>query len=238
MTDVLVVIPTYNEAASVSSVVHRVRSLAERPAVLIVDDASPDGTGSIADRLAAADHDVHVIHRRGKAGLGPAYIAGFTWGISRGYEVICQLDADGSHQPEQLPELISPIRRGADLVIGSRWVSGGAIVNWPWHRVLISRAGTRYARWALQLTIHDVTAGFRVWRAGSLSAIDVETASSQGYCFQIDLTRRAMRAGLAVSETPITFIEREQGRSKMTPRIVVEAVWRVTAWGLQRLAGR
>lgn len=235
---VLVIIPTYNEAGGLAAVVTRVRALAEAPQVLIVDDASPDGTGQLADRLARADPGVHVLHRRAKAGLGPAYLAGFAWALERRYAMVCQLDADGSHRPEQLPDLLATLDRGADLAIGSRWIPGGTIVNWSWFRVRLSRAGTGYARVMLGLDVHDVTAGFRAWRADRLAALDLAAVSSQGYCFQIDMTRRAHAAGLTIVETPIEFIERQHGYSKMTPRIVFEAVFRVTVWGIRRARAR
>lgn len=234
---VIVVIPTYNEAGGLAAVVKRVRTLTSAPHVLVVDDASPDGTGQLAEELASADPGVHVLHRSAKAGLGPAYLAGFAWALERQYATVCQLDADGSHRPEQLPDLLAELDRGADLAIGSRWIPGGAIVNWSWFRMRLSRAGTAYARIMLGLHVHDVTSGFRAWRADSLAVLDLAAVSSQGYCFQIDMTRRAHDASMIITETPIEFVERQHGSSKMTPRIVLEAMLRVTVWGLQlRLA--
>jgi dolichol-phosphate mannosyltransferase len=199
----------------------------------VADDNSPDGTGAIADRLAGADDHVHVLHRPGKQGLGAAYLAGFHWGLANGYDVLVEMDADGSHQPEDLPRLLTALRE-ADLVLGSRWVPGGEVVNWPVSRRLISRGGTTYARLVLGLPLRDATGGFRAFRRATLEGIDLETVSSQGYCFQIDLASRAIRRGWRVVEVPITFVEREYGASKMSRSIVVEALWRVTVWGVQQ----
>jgi dolichol-phosphate mannosyltransferase len=226
--------PTYEEADSLPGVLARLRTTLPDVDVLVVDDASPDGTGRIADDHARRDPGVHVLHRTGKAGLGVAYRAGFAWGLSRGYDVLVEMDADGSHLPEELHRLLDA-SADADLVIGSRWVEGGAVVNWPWHRRLISRGGTLYARLALGLPVHDATAGFRAFRAATLRRIDIAGVASQGYCFQIDMTRRVHEAGLRVVEVPVTFVERELGRSKMSSAIVREALWRVTLWGLARL---
>lgn len=235
----IAVIPTFNEAESLREVVERIRALLRAPDVLITDDASTDGTAQIADGIAENDIGVRVLHRQAKNGLGPAYVAGFTWAIEHGYAIVAQLDADGSHRPEELPQLLCSVERDTDLAIGSRWTGGGRIVNWPWYRVLLSRAGTAYARWALGVPVYDVTAGFRAWRATALAAIDLSTVSSQGYCFQVDMVRRACDLQLVVTEWPVTFAERAYGRSKMTAGIVLEAVLRVTGWGLQhRLWGR
>jgi dolichol-phosphate mannosyltransferase len=176
---------------------------------------------------------VHVLHRPGKQGLGAAYLAGFHWGLANGYDVLVEMDADGSHQPEDLPRLLTALRE-ADLVLGSRWVPGGEVVNWPVSRRLISRGGTTYARLVLGLPLRDATGGFRAFRRATLEGIDLETVSSQGYCFQIDLASRAIRRGWRVVEVPITFVEREYGASKMSRSIVVEALWRVTVWGVQQ----
>ncbi len=230
----LVVVPTYDEAESLPRLLERLRTCVPDVDVLVVDDASPDGTGRIADEHALRDRAVHVLHRAGKDGLGAAYRAGFAWGLDRGYDVLVEMDADGSHLPEDLPSLLTALD-DADLVIGSRWVRGGSVVNWPWHRRLISRGGTLYARLALALPVHDATAGFRAFRAATLRSIDLEGVASQGYCFQIDMTRRVHAAGLRVVEVPVTFVERELGHSKMSAAIVREALWRVTAWGLVRL---
>ena len=233
---VLVVIPTYNERDNLEPIVRRVRTSVPDAHLLVVDDASPDGTGDLADDLAAADDHVHVLHRAGKGGLGAAYLAGFAWGLERGYDVLVEMDADGSHQPEQLPRLLDRLD-GADVVLGSRWVPGGSVVNWPVHRKLISRGGTTYARLALGVPIRDVTGGYRAFRASTLRSLDLHDVASQGYCFQIDLAWRAVQRGLRVAEVPITFVERERGESKMSGAIVRESLTLVTTWGLRhRLA--
>ncbi len=198
----------------------------------MVDDASPDGTGDIADKIDAHDQQVHVLHRTEKAGLGAAYLAGFAWALDRGYSVIVEMDADGSHLPEQLPRLLEAVP-DADLVIGARWVPGGRVVNWPMRRELLSRGANTYARLALGMHVHDATAGFRAFRRETLQGIDLPSVQSQGYCFQVDLTRRAVERGYRVVEVPITFVERILGESKMTGSIVREALLRVTQWGVQ-----
>ncbi|MCQ6556443.1 polyprenol monophosphomannose synthase [Streptomyces sp. C10-9-1] len=233
----LVIIPTYNEAENIGSVVARVREAVPLADVLVADDNSPDGTGKLADELAAGDERVHVLHRKGKEGLGAAYLAGFRWGIERGYGVLVEMDADGSHQPEELPRLLTALK-GADLVLGSRWVPGGRVVNWPRHRELLSRGGSTYSRMLLGVPIRDLTGGFRAFRAETLQGLGLDDVASQGYCFQVDLARRAVEAGFHVVEVPITFVERELGDSKMNRDIVVEALWRVTAWGVGGRAGR
>ncbi|MGW8375939.1 polyprenol monophosphomannose synthase [Streptomyces sp. ODS28] len=237
----LVIVPTYNEADNIKPVVTRVRSAVPEAHVLVADDNSPDGTGKIADELAAEDEQVHVLHRQGKEGLGAAYLAGFRWGIERGYDVLVEMDADGSHQPEELPRLLTALR-GADLVLGSRWVPGGRIVNWPRSRQFLSRGGSTYSRLLLDVPIRDVTGGYRAFRAATLEGLGMEAVASQGYCFQVDLARRAVHAGYRVVEVPITFVERERGDSKMSRDIVAEALWRVTAWGVEgrvkKLLGR
>jgi dolichol-phosphate mannosyltransferase len=230
---VLVVVPTYDERLNLEPVVGRVRSAVPAADVLVVDDASPDGTGEIADRLAAEDDQVHVLHRVGKQGLGSAYLAGFGWGLQRGYDVLVEMDADGSHQPEQLPDLLAALA-DADLVLGSRWVSGGSVVNWPRSRELLSRGGNTYVRLVLGLGLRDATGGFRAFRRETLDKLDLDAVASQGYCFQVDLARRAVSQELRVVEVPIEFVEREHGVSKMSGAIVREALWRVTVWGLAR----
>jgi dolichol-phosphate mannosyltransferase len=233
---VLVVVPTYDERENLEPIVARVRASVPDAHLLVADDNSPDGTGQIADALAAADDHVHVLHREGKAGLGAAYLAGFAWGLERGYQVIVEMDADGSHRPEQLPDLLAGLA-DADVVLGSRWVPGGRVVNWPVHRKLISRGGTTYARLALGVRIHDITGGFRAFRAEALRSLDLHDVASQGYCFQIDLAWRAVQRGLRVREVPITFVERERGQSKMSGAIVRESLVLVTTWGVRhRLA--
>jgi dolichol-phosphate mannosyltransferase len=233
----LVITPTYDERDSLPSTLRRLRAAVPAADVLVVDDASPDGTGRLADEIAAADPSVHVLHRPGKEGLGAAYVAGFRWGFERGYEVLVEMDADGSHAPEELPDLLDAVTHGADVVLGSRWVTGGVVVNWPKHREVLSRGGNLYTRWVLGIPLHDATGGFRAYRREVLEKIGLEGVASQGYCFQVDLAWRAVQLGYRVVEVPITFVERTQGRSKMTGAIVREALWRVTAWGLrQRLS--
>lgn len=233
---VLVVIPTYDESLNLARTVTRLLTAVPSVDVLVVDDASPDGTGEIADRIAAESERVHVLHRLGKQGLGSAYLDGFGWGLARDYDVLVEMDADGSHQPEQLPSLLAALD-GADLVIGSRWVRGGSVVNWPRTRQLLSRGGNRYVQVALGLPVKDATGGFRAFRRSTLDQLDLHGVASHGYCFQIDLTRRALQQGCAVVEVPIEFVERELGVSKMTGSIVREALWRVTAWGIVRWLG-
>ncbi|MFI6108769.1 polyprenol monophosphomannose synthase [Streptomyces sp. NPDC051310] len=233
----LVIIPTYNEADNIKPIVGRVRAAVPDAHVLVADDNSPDGTGKLADELAAEDDHVHVLHRRGKEGLGAAYLAGFRWGIERDYGVLVEMDADGSHQPEELPRLLTALK-GADLVLGSRWVPGGRVVNWPKSREFLSRGGSTYSRLLLDVPIRDVTGGFRAFRKETLEGLGLDDVASQGYCFQVDLARRAVAAGYHVVEVPITFVEREHGDSKMSRDIVVEALWRVTAWGVGSRADR
>ncbi|MFI5758801.1 polyprenol monophosphomannose synthase [Streptomyces sp. NPDC051569] len=233
----LVIIPTFNEAENIKPIVARVRAAVPAADILIADDNSPDGTGKIADELAAVDSQVRVLHRKGKEGLGAAYLAGFRWGIDHGYGVLVEMDADGSHQPEELPRLLTALK-GADLVLGSRWMPGGRVVNWPKTRELLSRGGSTYSRVLLGVPIRDVTGGFRAFRTRTLEGLGLDAVSSQGYCFQVDLARRAVAAGFHVVEVPITFVERELGDSKMSRDIVVEALWRVTAWGVESRANR
>lgn len=227
---VLVVIPTYNERDNIEPIITRLHGSVPAADVLVVDDGSPDGTGKIADELAAADPRVHVLHRAAKAGLGAAYIAGFGWGLEAGYDVLVEMDADGSHAPEQLPRLLAALGH-ADLVLGSRWVPGGVVVNWPWRREFLSRGANVYTRLALGLPVRDATGGFRAYRRAVLERIAYASVASEGYCFQIDLAWRALRAGFTVVEVPITFADRERGESKMSGPIVREAFWRVAVWG-------
>ena len=228
----LVVIPTYNEAQNLELVVDRVRGSVPSLDVLVVDDGSPDGTGDIADKIARHDSSVHVLHRTAKEGLGAAYLAGFAWGLDAGYDVLIEMDADGSHLPEQLPRLLDALPE-ADLVLGSRWVKGGRIVNWPRRREWLSRGGNTYVRMALGLGLRDATGGFRAFRSTTLEGIDLDSVASQGYCFQVDLARRAVQAGFTVVEVPITFVERVYGESKMTGDIVRESLVKVTQWGVR-----
>ena len=231
MQRVLVIVPTYNEKDNVVRVVGRLRAAVPAADVLIVDDGSPDGTGDLADGLAAHDPQVQVMHRPLKVGLGAAYVAGFRWGLERGYDVLVEMDADGSHQPEQLPDLLAALS-SADLVLGSRWVPGGHVVNWPLSRQLLSRGGNTYVRMMLGFGVRDATGGFRAFRRATLEALTLEDVNSAGYCFQVDLAWRAVRRGFTVTEVPIGFVERELGTSKMSGAIVREALWRVTIWGL------
>lgn len=235
---VLVIVPTYNERENLPMITGRLRAAVPDAHILIADDASPDGTGEAADALAAADDHIHVLHRPGKQGLGAAYIAGFRWGLAQGYDVLVEIDADGSHQPEELPRLLEVLARGADLVIGSRWIPGGKVVNWPWTRELLSRGANTYARIVLGIPVRDSTAGFRAYRAATLEKIGLDDVQSQGYCFQVDLTLRTIRSGLRVREVPITFVERTAGASKMSRTIVFEALWRIAAWGIAGLPDR
>jgi dolichol-phosphate mannosyltransferase len=229
---VLVVIPTYNERDNIQSITQRVFDAVDHAHVLVVDDGSPDGTGALVDDLAATNPRLHILHRTAKAGLGAAYIAGFGWGIDAGYDVFVEMDADGSHAPEQLPRLLNALAE-ADMVLGSRWVLGGEIVDWPKSREFISRGGSLYTRLALGVQIRDVTGGYRAYRREVLEKIDYAAVTSQGYCFQIDMAWRALRAGYRVVEVPITFAERQIGQSKMSGSIVREALLRVTRWGIE-----
>ncbi|HKC29186.1 MAG TPA: polyprenol monophosphomannose synthase [Jatrophihabitans sp.] len=228
---VLVIIPTYDERENVERIVSRVLDAQPQAHVLVVDDNSPDGTGKVADAMAEADARVHVLHRTAKAGLGAAYIAGFGWGLAEDYDVLVEMDADGSHAPEQLHRLLAALGE-ADLVLGSRWVPGGSVVNWPRRRKVLSVGGNVYTRVALGISLRDATGGYRAYRRGLLERIDYEGVASQGYCFQVDLARRALAGGFRVAEVPITFVERERGESKMSGDIVREAFLRVTQWGV------
>ncbi len=234
---VVVVVPTYNEAENLGWVVERLRRAVPEVDVLVVDDASPDGTGALADKLAVADPQVQVVHRAEKAGLGAAYLHGFRVALQRGYDVVGEMDADGSHQPEQLHRLLNALQH-ADLVIGSRWVPGGSVANWPRWREMLSRAGNRYTRSLLGIAVRDVTGGYRLFRRRTLEAIDLTQVESMGYCFQADLAWRTVQAGLRVREVPIEFVERVRGESKMSPDIAVESLRRITTWGLQERRGR
>lgn len=233
MAETLVIVPTFNEVENLASIVARLHAAVPTADVLIVDDASPDGTGELADRLAASDARTRVLHRSGKAGLGGAYLAGFAHAITEGYTFVVEIDADGSHDPAELPAMLELASNGADLVIGSRWVEGGSVLNWPWFRRTISRAGNAYSRWVLRSSIRDITAGYRVFRVSALQSLVSTEVSSQGYCFQVELAWRLERTGHRIQEHPITFVERVMGRSKMHLGIVVEALIRVTAWGLR-----
>jgi dolichol-phosphate mannosyltransferase len=233
----IVIMPTYDERANLSGVVQRLRDATPAVDLLIVDDDSPDGTGRLADELAAVDARVHVLHRRSKDGLGAAYRAGFAWALERGFDVVVEMDADGSHQPEQLPRLLEAIDH-ADVVVGSRWVRGGNVVGWPLHRRLLSLGGSAYARLALGLPQRDVTGGYRAFTARALEQVGPGDLQSQGYSFQVELLWQAHRNGMRIVEVPITFVERTLGHSKMTGSIVLEAMVRVGRWGLGSLRER
>ena len=229
---VAVLIPTYNERETLPVVVRRVREVVPEVDVVVLDDSSPDGTGEVADELAAADPRVTVIHRAGKEGLGAAYLAGFRWALDAGYDAVVEMDADGSHRPEHLPALLAAAEH-ADVVIGSRWVRGGSVVNWPLHRKALSVGGNLYVKVLLGMPVNDATAGYRVYRADALRTMGLDDVASLGYSFQTDLTWRAVKAGLTVVEVPITFVEREVGDSKMSRDIMTESLRLITGWGVR-----
>jgi len=228
----VVVIPTYNECENIAWIVGRLRAAVPEADVLVVDDGSPDGTGRVADELAAADPQVSVLHRTEKAGLGAAYLHGFAVALERGYDVVGEMDADGSHQPEQLPAMLAALE-DADLVIGSRWVKGGSVVNWPFSRKVLSVGGNIYARAMLGVPVRDVTAGYRLFRRATLEKIELGSVESMGYCFQTDLAWRTVQAGLRITEVPIEFVERVRGESKMNRDVATESLRRITRWGLR-----
>jgi dolichol-phosphate mannosyltransferase len=228
---VLVVVPTYNEADNLLQIAERLHAAVPSAHLLVVDDGSPDGTGALADDLAARSDWANVLHRTEKAGLGAAYVAGFAWAKEHGYDVVVEMDADGSHAPEQLPRLLAALV-DADVVLGSRWVPGGEVKNWPKSREVLSRGGNAYTRLVLGLPLRDATGGYRAYRREVLDGLPLHEVHSQGYCFQVDLAWQAWKAGNKVVEVPITFVERERGESKMSRDIVVEALWRVTWWGV------
>jgi dolichol-phosphate mannosyltransferase len=233
----LVVIPTYNEIDNLTEITRRVLAATDEVDILVVDDNSPDGTGRLADELAAASNRISVLHRPGKSGIGNAYRAGFGWGLRAGYDFLIEMDGDGSHRPEQLPALLEGAKN-ADVVLGSRWVVGGGAPNWALRRQLLSRAGSFYARIALGLPFRDITGGYRVFRASALIALDYQSVEAQGYCFQIEMLWRARESRQRIVEVKIDFAERLSGSSKMSMGIVVEAVSRVTVWGIGDLPRR
>jgi len=235
MPRALIVVPTYNELDNVRGIAARLLAALPGCDLLFVDDNSPDGTGALLDELAAAEPRVHVMHRAGKLGLGTAYVAGFTWGLARSYDFLFEMDADGSHDPRYLPQMVALAEDGADCVVGSRYVPGGGTENWGLGRKIISRGGSFYARTILGIDVRDVTAGFVCWRRAALEAIDLPTITSNGYSFQIEMKFRAVRKRLRVIETPIIFADRRVGQSKMSRAIVAEALLQV--WRL-RLRGR
>ena len=235
--DTLVVIPTYNEVENIEAMARAILDLGYR--VLVADDGSPDGTGQVADELANEFPDrVSVLHRTSKQGLGPAYVAGFAVGFEQGADILCEIDADFSHDPKDLPALVAAVTAGADLAIGSRYVPGGGVVDWPWYRRALSKFGNLYAGMMLGTPIKDMTAGYRAFRADALKALQPDSCNAAGYGFQIEMAWRAKLAGLRVEEVPITFRDRQLGESKMDGKIAVEAMALVTKWGMGRLFGR
>lgn len=234
----LVVMPTYNEAGNLAAIVPAVLDQDPRIDVLVVDDSSPDGTGEVADRIAAETRRVNVLHREGKLGLGSAYLAGFTWGLENGYEFLLEMDSDHSHDPKYLPELLGAVEGELDLVIGSRYVSGVNVVNWPMSRLLLSWFANKYARVVTGLPLSDATAGFKCFRREVLEAIEFSKVGSTGYAFQIEMDYRAWKKGFRLGEVPIVFVDRTEGESKMSGSIVREAVWRVWALRFSSLFGR
>ena len=233
---VLVIVPTYNESENISHIAQAVR--AHGYDLLVVDDGSPDGTGKIADELAAADPGVLVLHRSEKSGLGPAYAAGFEHGLEMGYEILCEMDADFSHDPTDLPRLVAAVESGADLAIGSRYVAGGGTEGWPWYREALSRGGNIYASVLLGLKVRDATAGFRAFRDTTLRKIDPSSCQASGYGFQVEMAWRTEQAGLEIVEVPITFRDRILGESKMNGKIALEAIGLITRWGIKDRAQR
>lgn len=229
------ILPTFNEAGTLAEIVGRLQDTVSGCSILIIDDASSDGTGDIADVLAAADPSVTVLHRPGKQGLGTAYLAGFAWAATHNFDWIVQIDADGSHLPEQLPDLLAAAQAGAGLVIGTRWIGGGSVAGWPWYRRLISRTGTRVARIALRSKLRDITSGFRVLDPAWVARLPEYEISAQGYGFQVEVAWSLERQGCPITEVPITFVERQAGRSKMSLAIVFEALGLVLrrGWALR-----
>lgn len=233
---VVICIPTYNERESLPGLLDRTRAVVPEADILVIDDSSPDGTGAYADERAKADPQIHVMHRTAKEGLGRAYLAGFEWAIEHGYSHVCEMDADGSHRPEQLPDLLARADKSdkPELVIGSRWTDGGEVVNWPKHREVLSRAGNLYIKMWLNLPAKDATAGFRVYRADALKRLDFAAVESRGYFFQVDMTLKMADVGARIAEVPISFVEREAGTSKMSGNIIQEAFLRATKLGMER----
>ena len=230
---VLVIVPTYNERESLPVIVTGIRQAESGVHILIADDNSPDGTGEVADGLSAKDESVYVLHRLSKAGLGAAYLDAFGWAKTNGYDVVVEMDADGSHRPQDLTRILDALTIN-DVVLGSRWVKDGRVVNWAKSREFLSRGGNLYTRMWLGIPIHDATGGFRAYRMSALDVMNINQVESQGYCFQVDMAWRAVMANLRVAEVPITFVERELGESKMDGSIVKEALWRVTQWGIEK----
>ena len=231
--NILVIVPTYNELQSLPIIVAGIRQAEPKVHILIADDNSPDGTGEVADNLSRNDELIHVLHRTVKAGLGAAYLDAFAWAKSNNYDVVVEMDADGSHRPVDLSKILDALTHN-DVVLGSRWVKAGEVVNWPKSREVLSRGGNLYTRMWLGIPIKDATGGFRAYRMIALEIMNMAKVESQGYCFQVDMAWRAVKAGLRVAEVPITFVERELGESKMDSSIVKEALWRVTQWGIEK----
>lgn len=229
----LVIIPTYNELGNLPLITGRVRTAAPEVDILIVDDNSPDGTGEAADKLAAADSHIKVLHREGKGGLCGAYVAGFRWGLEQDYQVLCEMDADGSHAPEELHKLLEQIDDGADLVIGARYIKGGKVVNWPKKRFFLSKGGNLFISLALGAGLSDMTAGYRAFRREVLESVNLDELSNAGYIFQVDMAFRVIQAGFDVREVPITFTEREIGESKLDGSFVKDSLVEVTKWGIK-----
>lgn len=230
---VLVIVPTYNERESLPLIVSGIRNAEPDVHILIADDNSPDGTGEVAEGISSADDLIHVLHRSVKAGLGAAYLDAFAWAKSNGYDVVVEMDADGSHRPQDLTKILDALSNN-DVVLGSRWIKDGKVVNWAKGREALSRGGNFYTRMWLGIPIHDATGGFRAYRVSALDVMNIDQVESQGYCFQVDMAWRAVKANLRVTEVPITFVERELGESKMDGSIVKEALWRVTQWGIEK----
>ena len=231
----LVVVPTYNESENIERMLRRIHQCLPGAGVLVVDDGSPDGTADLVRAVAAELPDLHLLSRAGKSGLGSAYRAGFAWGLERGYDAFVEIDADFSHDPAALPSLVAPLEEGFDVSIGSRYIEGGTIPNWAWHRYLLSRGGNSYASAVLGLGVADSTAGFRVYSARILRQINLDRIRAEGYGFQIEMTYRAKQHGAAITEVPISFVDRAAGESKMSSVIVIEALGLVTWWGVGRL---
>ncbi len=231
----LVVIPTYNESENIERMLVRIRECLPEAGILVVDDGSPDGTALLVEKVSVELPDVHLLRRSAKSGLGSAYRAGFAWGLERGYDAFVEIDADFSHDPAALPGLLAPLAQGYDVSIGSRYIEGGSIPNWAWHRRLLSRGGNAYASAVLGLGVHDSTAGFRAYSGDILRRLDLARIQAEGYGFQIEMTYRAKQRGAAVCEVPISFVDRAAGESKMSSVIVIEALALVTWWGLGRL---
>jgi dolichol-phosphate mannosyltransferase len=231
MPQALIVVPTYNERDNVRGIAERLLAALPGAELLFVDDNSPDGTGVVLDELAAGEPRIHVMHRAGKLGLGTAYLEGFGWGLARGFDYLFEMDADGSHDPKYLPQMLALAEDGAHVVVGSRYVPGGGTQNWGIGRKILSRGGSLYARTVLGVELRDVTAGFIAWRRAALEAIDLSTITSNGYSFQIEMKYRAVQKRLRVVETPIVFVDRRVGQSKMSRKIFIEALFKV--WGLR-----